>query len=269
MLEYLSAQNIVIAAAVIALLANMLRVAREYERCVVFRLGRFVGAKGPGLVFLIPFIDRIQKVDLRIHTDDIPSQDVITKDNVSVTVNAVVYRRITDAKASVLGVEDVAFATSQVAQTALRSTLGRADLNALLTEQERLSADLQTIIARQVEDWGVAILSVEIKDVQLPESMKRALARRAEAERERRAKVIHAQGELAAARRLSESAAVMSAQPTAMQLRYLQSITEVAAENNTTTIIPLPTELSDLLRLLTGRSENLAPNIEVARKADA
>jgi regulator of protease activity HflC (stomatin/prohibitin superfamily) len=222
---------------------NAVRVLREYERGVVFRLGRFLGVKGPGLVWLLPFLDRLVKVDLRIHTDDVAPQDVITRDNVSVTVNAVVYRRIVDAERAVLRVEDVGFATTQVAQTTLRSALGRADLSTLLAEQERLSGDLQGMIAGQVAVWGVEILSVELKDVQLPVEMRRALARRAEAERERRAKVIHAEGELAAAERLAESARLLSREPSAVHLRYLQSLVEVAAEKNATIVLPLPLEL--------------------------
>ena len=233
----------VAAAVAILVLANTFRVLREYERAVVFRLGRFTGVRGPGLIVLLPFLDRVVKVDQRIYTDDIPPQDVITRDNVSVAVNAVVYRRIVDPQRAILSVEDVAFATAQVAQTTLRSALGRADLDTLLTKQEDLAGDLQSMISQQVADWGVDILSVEMKDVQLPESMKRALAKKAEAERERRAKVIHADGELAAAGQLSRSAEILAEQPTAMHLRFLQSITEVASENNSTTILPLPLQI--------------------------
>lgn len=233
----------VAAAVAILVLANTFRVLREYERAVVFRLGRFTGVRGPGLIVLLPFLDRVVKVDQRIYTDDIPPQDVITRDNVSVAVNAVVYRRIVDPQRAILSVEDVAFATAQVAQTTLRSALGRADLDTLLTKQEDLAGDLQSMISQQVADWGVDILSVEMKDVQLPESMKRALAKKAEAERERRAKVIHADGELAAAAQLSRSAEILAEQPTAMHLRFLQSITEVASENNSTTILPLPLQI--------------------------
>ena len=231
------------AAVAIFVFFNTFRVLREYERAVVFRLGRFQGVRGPGLIVLLPFFDRVVKVDLRIYTDDIPPQDVITRDNVSVTVNAVVYRRIVDPRRAILGVEDVAFATAQVAQTTLRSVLGRADLDTLLTKQEDLGADLQTIVAEQVAEWGVEILAVDMKDVQLPETMKRALAKRAEAERERRAKVIHAAGELSAAEQLSASAEILATQPIAMHLRFLQSITEVASENNSTTILPLPLQI--------------------------
>lgn len=222
------------------LLGNMLRVLREYERAVIFRLGRFVGVNGPGLIFLIPFIDRMVKVDLRIHTVDVPPQDIITRDNVSVTVNAVVYRRIVDAKVAVLSVEDVAYATTQVAQTTLRSAMGRAELDTILAKQEDLVHDLQAMISQQVAAWGVEILAVELKDVQLPEDMKRALARRAEAERERRAKVIHAEGELSAAQRLVDSAHLLEREPSAIHLRFLQSLAEVAAEKNSTVVLPLP-----------------------------
>lgn len=240
MIRFEGVVGLVVAA---VLVANLFRVLREYERAVVFRLGRYVGVKGPGLVWLIPLADRVVKVDLRIHTDDVPPQDVITRDNVSVTVNGVVYRRVVNAELAVLGVEDAAFATAQVAQTTLRSVLGRVDLDALLAQRERLSEDVKTILADQVSRWGVEILGVELKDVLLPESMKRALARKAEAERERRAKVIHAEGELAAAQRLAESAERLSAQPEAIHLRFLQSLVEVAAENNSTWVLPLPLEL--------------------------
>ncbi|MBM3215774.1 slipin family protein [Candidatus Poribacteria bacterium] len=253
-------QWIVLIAFAAVLVGNLVRVMREYERAVMFRLGRFVGVKGPGLVWMIPLFDRLVKVDLRIHTHDVPPQDLITRDNVSVTVNAVVYRRIVDPKAAVLGVEDVNFATTQVAQTTLRSSLGRADLDTLLTERDRLSEDLQATIASQVAQWGVEILSVEIKDIQLPETMKRALARKAEAERERRAKVIHAQGELAAAQRLSEAADTLSTEPAAIHLRFLQSISEVAAERNSTLVVPLPLELLKTLMSGVGAPGEATPS---------
>ncbi|MDE0020676.1 MAG: SPFH domain-containing protein [Candidatus Poribacteria bacterium] len=240
-------QWLLTAAGLAALLYNTFRVFQEYERAVIFRLGKFVKVKGPGLVLLIPFIDRAVKADLRIQTEDIPPQDVITRDSVSITVNAVLYRRVIDPELSVLAVEDAPFATSQASQTALRSALGAADLDAVLTEQERLADDIQAIISEQASGWGIQILSVEMKDVILPEDMKRVLARRAEAERERRAKVIHAEGELSAAERLSQSAQILSQEPFALHLRFLQSLSEVASENNETTVVPLPTELARLL----------------------
>ncbi|GIX07101.1 MAG: membrane protein [Candidatus Poribacteria bacterium] len=220
MAEWITPRNVLIVVVLGVLLYNAVRVLREYERAVVFRLGRFVGVRGPGLVLLLPFVDRIVRVDLRIHSDDIRPQDVITKDNVSVTVNAVVYRRIVDPERAVLGVEDVHFATAQAAQTALRSALGRVDLTTLLSRQEEVVANLQAVLSAQVREWGVEVLSVQMKDVQLPDSMKRALARRAEAERERRAKIIHAQGERAAAEKLVASAELISQEPIALQLRY-------------------------------------------------
>ena len=234
-------------AAAAFLLYHTFRVLQEYERAVIFRLGKFRKVKGPGLILLIPLIDRAVKADLRIHTDDIPPQDVITRDSVSITVNAVAYRRVSDAELSVLAVEDAPFAASQASQTALRSALGSVDLSAVLTDQERLASDLQAVISEQVRPWGLEVLSVEMKDVILPEDMKRALARSAEAERERRAKVIHADGELSSAARLSESAEILAREPFALHLRFLQSVSEVASENNETTVVPLPTELARLL----------------------
>jgi regulator of protease activity HflC (stomatin/prohibitin superfamily) len=224
----------------IIVLANAIRVVREYERLVVFRLGRLVGERGPGLVFLIPLIDRPVKVGLRTVTMDVPSQDIITKDNVTVKVNAVVYFRVIDPKQAVVQVENYLYATSQIAQTTLRSILGQAELDELLAEREKLNTALQQVIDRQTEPWGVKVTTVEVKNVDLPQEMQRAIARQAEAERERRAKIINAEGEYQAATRLTEAATVMAKEPTALQLRYLQTLATIATENNSTTIFPVP-----------------------------
>ena len=226
----------------IIVLANSIRVVREYERLVVFRLGRLVGERGPGLVFLIPLVDRPVKVGLRTVTMDVPSQDVITKDNVTVKVNAVVYFRVIDPKQAVVQVENYLYATSQIAQTTLRSILGQAELDELLAEREKLNLALQQVIDRQTEPWGVKVTTVEVKNVDLPQEMQRAIARQAEAERERRAKIINAEGEYQAATRLTEAATVMAKEPTALQLRYLQTLAEIATENNSTTIFPVPVD---------------------------
>jgi regulator of protease activity HflC (stomatin/prohibitin superfamily) len=232
------------------------RVLREYERAVVFRLGRLVGERGPGLVLLIPGIDRMVRVSLRTRTVGIPPQDVITRDNVTARVDAVAYFRVVDPNASVVDIEDAVKATSQIAQTTLRSVLGKADLDALLSERERLNEDLQQIIDEQTEPWGIKVSTVEIKDVGIPTTMQRAMARQAEAERERRAKVIHAEGEFQAAGKLSEAAAVLSKTPAAIQLRYLQTLSEIGAEQNSTIIFPLPI---DLVKPLLAASEAVAP----------
>jgi len=226
----------------IVVLANAIRVVREYERLVVFRLGRLVGQRGPGLVLLIPLIDRAVKVGLRIVTLDVPPQDIITKDNVSVKVNAVVYFRVVDVQQAVVQVENYLYATSQIAQTTLRSILGQAELDELLAEREKQNAALQQVIDRETEPWGVKVTKVEVKNVDLPQEMQRAIARQAEAERERRAKIINAEGEYQAAQRLTEAAAVIATVPTALQLRYLQTLAEIATENNSTTIFPVPVD---------------------------
>jgi regulator of protease activity HflC (stomatin/prohibitin superfamily) len=230
-------------------LANAVRVVREYERLVVFRLGRLIGEKGPGVVLLIPIIDRAVKVGLRTVTMDVPPQDIITRDNVSVKVNAVIYFRVIDSKQAVVQVENFLYATSQIAQTTLRSILGQQELDELLSEREKLNLALQQVIDRQTEPWGVKVTTVEVKNVDLPQDMQRAIARQAEAERERRAKVINAEGEFQAAQRLAEAAAVISKEPAALQLRYLQTLAEIATENNSTTVFPIPI---DLLSALTG-----------------
>ena len=228
---------------VIILLANAIKVLREYERAVVFRLGRLIGVKGPGLIVIIPFIDRVQVVSLRTVTLDVPPQDVITRDNVSVSVNAVVYFRVMDAAKAVVEVEDYLYATSQLAQTTLRSVLGEVELDTLLAERERINQRLQRIIDEATDPWGVKVTTVEVKHVDLPEGMKRAMARQAEAERERRAKVISALGEYQAAEKLRDAAKVMSESPIAVQLRFLHSLTEVSAEKNSTIIFPVPIDL--------------------------
>jgi regulator of protease activity HflC (stomatin/prohibitin superfamily) len=236
----------------LVLLANAIRVVREYDRLVVFRLGRLVGERGPGLILLIPIIDRAVKVGLRTVTMDVPPQDIITKDNVTVKVNAVIYFRVVSSQEAVVQVENYLYATSQIAQTTLRSILGQAELDELLSEREKLNQALQQVIDRQTEPWGVKVSTVEVKNVDLPQEMQRAIARQAEAERERRAKVINAEGEYQAAARLTEAAAVIAREPAALQLRYLQTLSEIATENNSTTIFPVPI---DLLKAFMGSLE--------------
>jgi len=236
----------------LVLLGNAIRVVREYERLVVFRLGRLVGERGPGLVLLIPIIDRAVKVGLRTVTMDVPPQDIITKDNVTVKVNAVIYFRVVNSQEAVVQVENYLYATSQIAQTTLRSILGQAELDELLSEREKLNQALQQVIDRQTEPWGVKVSTVEVKNVDLPQEMQRAIARQAEAERERRAKVINAEGEYQAATRLAEAAAIISREPAALQLRYLHTLAATATENNSTTIFPVPI---DLLKAFMGSME--------------
>ena len=228
---------------IIFILATAIRVLREYERGVIFRLGRLVGAKGPGLFLLIPIIDRMVKVGLRTIAMDIPPQDIITKDNVSVKVNAVLYFRVMEPEKAIVEVEDFLYATSQLAQTTLRSVLGQAELDELLSARDKINRELQGIIDSHTDPWGIKVSLVEVKHVDLPQDMQRAMARQAEAERERRAKVIHADGEFQASRQLSEAAKVMSENSIALQLRFLQTINEVASENNSTLVLPLPIEL--------------------------
>lgn len=227
------------------LLASAVRVLREYERAVIFRLGRLKvrGNKGPGIVLLIPIIDRMVKVTLRTVAMDIPPQDVITKDNVSVKVNAVLYFRVMEPDKAITEVQDYLYATSQLAQTTLRSVLGGAELDEMLAEREKINASLQEIIDRHSDPWGVKVTLVEIKHVDLPQEMQRAIAKQAEAERERRAKIIHAEGEFQASQKLRDAAEVISPFPQALQLRFLQTLTEVAAENNSTIVFPLPIDL--------------------------
>ena len=228
---------------VIIILISAIKVLREYERGVVFRLGRLVGEKGPGLVIIIPIVDRLLKVSLRIVTMDVPPQDVITKDNVSVKVNAVVYFRVMDPRKAIVAVEDYLYATSQIAQTTLRSVLGEGELDELLSKREKINSQLQKIIDEQTDPWGIKVSAVEVKHVDLPVEMQRAIARQAEAERTRRAKVIHAEGEFQAAQKLFEAASVMGKEPVAFQLRFLQTLTEVAAEKNSTLVFPVPIDL--------------------------
>jgi len=227
----------------VPLLPFSIRIVSEYERGVIFRLGRLIGAKGPGLFILVPIVDRMVKVDLRTVTLDVPAQEAITRDNVTVKVNAVIYFRVVEPNAAVVRIVDYVRATSQIAQTTLRSVLGQSDLDELLGERERINQRLQKIIDEQTEPWGVKVSTVEVKDVELPSTMQRAMARQAEAERERRAKVISADGEFQASERLRDAAAVMAQQPITVQLRYLQTLTEVAAENNSTIVFPIPIDL--------------------------
>jgi len=234
---------IVIAVLIIMFLASAIRILNEYERGVIFRLGRLIGSKGPGLVIIIPIIDKLQKVSLRLVTLDVPSQDVITRDNVSVKVNAVVYFRVMVPNQAIVEVENFLYATSQLAQTTLRSVCGQAELDELLAEREKINARLQEILDRQTDPWGIKVSNVEVKHIDLPDEMKRAMAKQAEAERERRAKVIHAEGEFQAANKLVQAADVMAPNPVTLQLRYLQTLREVASENNSTTLFPIPLDL--------------------------
>ena len=225
------------------ILPSALRILREYERAVVFRLGKLIGAKGPGLVFLIPIVDRMVRMDLRVITINVAKQEVMTRDNVPVTVDAVVYFKIIDPVSAVIKVENFLQATSLIAQTTLRSVLGQSELDELLAHREMINRTLQEIIDRHTGPWGVKVTAVEVRDVMLPDTMKRAMARQAETERERRAKVINAEGEFQAAEKLVQAAAMIAVQPIALQLRYLQTINEISGDRNTTTIIPLPIEL--------------------------
>jgi regulator of protease activity HflC (stomatin/prohibitin superfamily) len=234
---------IIVVGFIVLYLLNCLKVLREYERGVIFRLGRVLPApKGPGLIFVFAPIDRIIRVSLRLVTMDIPPQDVITRDNVSVKVNAVVYFRVMEPLKAIIEVQDYLYATSQLAQTTLRSVLGEVDLDDLLSEREKLNAQLQDILDKHTDPWGIKVQLVEMKHVDLPDNMVRAIARQAEAERERRAKVIHADGEFQAASRLTDAANIISVNPQALQLRYLQTLTEIATEKNSTIIFPLPIE---------------------------
>ncbi len=225
------------------ILANAVRILREYERGIIFRLGRLMGTRGPGLILLIPIVDRMVKVSLRIVTMDVPGQDVITRDNVSVKVNAVVYFRVMEASKAVVEVEDFLYATSMISQTTLRSVLGQVDLDDLLSQREKINQQLQKIIDDQTEPWGVKVTVVEVKNVDLPQEMQRAIAAQAEAERAKRAKVIHAEGEFQAAEKLAAAAKVIGKEPAGIQLRFLQTLTEVATEKNSTTIFPVPIDL--------------------------
>lgn len=228
---------------VIIFLANALKVLPEYERGVLFRLGRFSGVKGPGLIFIIPVIDRLVRVSLRIVALDVPPQDIISRDNVTLKVSAVVYFRVLEADRAIIQVENYLYATSQLAQTTLRSVLGHVELDELLANRDKINRELQEILDKHTEPWGVKVANVEVKNIDLPQEMQRAIAKQAEAEREKRAKIIHAEGEMQASAKLAEAAKILAVEPTALQLRYLQTLTEIAAEKNSTTIFPVPIDL--------------------------
>ncbi len=232
---------VIILAAIV--LPQALRILREYERGVIFRLGKLLGAKGPGLILLIPMVDRMVKMDLRVVTIDVAKQEVMTRDNVPVTVDAVVYFRVIDPIAAVVKVENFWKATSLIAQTTLRSVLGQAELDELLSHREKINQTLQEIIDRQTDPWGIKVTAVEVKDVVLPDGMKRAMAKQAEAERERRAKIVNAEGEFQAAEKMVQAAAMISKEPIALQLRFLQTMREISSEHNTTTFLPVPIDL--------------------------
>jgi regulator of protease activity HflC (stomatin/prohibitin superfamily) len=245
-MEQFSITLIAIVFFIIIILAKAIRILREYERAVVFRLGRLIGrngVRGPGLILLIPFIDKMVKVSLRTVVMDVPTQDVITQDNVSIKVNAVVYSRVIEPQKAIVGVENYLMATSQISQTTLRSVLGQSELDDLLSQREKINVKLQQIIDAHTEPWGVKVGNVEVKQIDLPQEMQRAMAKQAEAERERRSKVIAAEGEFQASQRLSDAAKILSDQPSALTLRYLQTLKEIAAENNSTTIFPVPIDL--------------------------
>jgi regulator of protease activity HflC (stomatin/prohibitin superfamily) len=234
---------IVIVVLVVMFLISAIKILNEYERAVLFRLGRIRNIKGPGLIIIIPGIDKIVRIDMRTITMDVPPQDVITKDNVSIKVNAVVYFRVLNANAAVVNVENYLFATSQLAQTTLRSVCGQVELDELLSEREKINLHLQEILDRSTDPWGIKVSLVEVKHIDLPEEMKRAMAKQAEAERERRAKVINAEGEFQAAQKLIDAAALMETRPMSLQLRYLQTLNQIASENNSTTVFPIPIDL--------------------------
>jgi len=249
----LSAGVVILAVAVLA--SSAIKVVQEYERGVIFRLGRLVGAKGPGLFFIIPIIDRMVKVDLHVVTLDIPAQEAITKDNVTVRVNAVAYFRVVDPQEAIVKVEDFRRATFQIAQTSLRSVLGQSELDDLLARRDEINSRLQHIIDEQTEPWGIKVSIVEVKDVELPDTMKRAMARQAEAEREKRAKIIHAEGEFVASQQLTAAAEVIAREPAAIQLRYLQTLTEIAVEKNSTILFPVPIEFARAFQLSLSKPE--------------
>ena len=253
------ALGIIVVVAFFALIAigSSVRILREYERGVIFRLGRLIAQKGPGLILLIPFIDRMVKVDLRTVTLNIPPQEVITRDNVPAGVNAVAYFRVIDPRKAITEVENYLLATSQISQTALRSVLGKAELDQLLADRERLNEELQKIIDESTEPWGVKVTAVEIKDVEIPEQMQRAMARQAEAERERRAKIINSEGEFQAAQKLTDAADIISTNPASLQLRYLQTLLEIGSNQNTTVVFPLPMDVLEpfLNKMKTGTRE--------------
>jgi len=236
----------------IVLLANALKILPEYERGVLFRLGRLKGVRGPGLIFIIPGIDRLVRVSLRIVALDVPSQDVISRDNATVKVSAVVYFRVMEAEKAIVQVENYLYATSQLAQTTLRSVLGQVELDELLANREKINQELQQILDGHTGPWGVKVTTVEVKNIDLPQEMQRAIAKQAEAERERRAKIIHAEGEMQASEKLAQAAKILAEQPSSLQLRYLQTLTEIAAEKNSTTIFPVPV---DIIKMFLDRKE--------------
>jgi regulator of protease activity HflC (stomatin/prohibitin superfamily) len=244
---------------VVSILASAIKIVQEYERGVIFRLGRLHGAKGPGLFIIIPLIDRMVKVDLRVVTLDVPSQEAITRDNVTVKVNAVVFFRVVDPSAAVVQVEDFRRATWNISQTTLRNVLGQSELDELLSKREDINQKLQKIIDDATEPWGIKVGIVEVKDVELPQSMQRAMAKQAEAEREKRAKITHAEGEFAAARNLAEAADLMAQHPVSIQLRYLQTLTEISAEKNSTILFPVPVDLLEGLRLIVREKGGTGP----------
>jgi regulator of protease activity HflC (stomatin/prohibitin superfamily) len=235
--------TIILILVILVLLSKAIYVLREYERGVMFRLGRLTGVRGPGFLLIIPFIDRMVRVQLRIVTMDVPPQDVITKDNVSVKVNAVVYFRVFEPDKAIVEVQDYNYATSQLSQTTLRSVIGAAELDELLSKREKINQELQSILDKATDSWGIKVSAVEVKHVDLPEGMQRAIARQAEAERERRAKVIHADGEYQASEKLSQAAHVLAAEPTSIQLRFLQTLNEIAVEKNSTIVFPVPIDI--------------------------
>jgi len=243
MLGTLSMPTLVVIVLVVMFLVSAIKILSEYERAVIFRLGRIRDAKGPGLIIIIPGIDKMVRVDMRTITMDVPPQDVITKDNVSIKVSAVVYFRVMDANSAVTNVENYLYATSQLAQTTLRSVCGQMELDEILSEREKINMNLQEILDRSTEPWGIKVSLVEVKHIDLPEEMKRSMAKQAEAERERRAKVINAEGEFQAAQKMIEAAALMETQPMSLQLRYLQTLNKIASENNSTTVFPIPIDL--------------------------
>ncbi|TAL66839.1 MAG: slipin family protein [Bacteroidetes bacterium] len=240
---FMSAPFLIIVAFFVIVLFSALKILREYERAVIFRLGRLIGVKGPGLIILIPFIDKMVRVSLRTVAMDVQPQDVITKDNISIKVNAVLYFRVVEADRAIVSVENYLFATNQIAQTTLRSILGQSDMDELLSERDRINKKLQEIIDDHTEPWGIKVSAVEVKQIDLPIEMQRAMAKQAEAERERRSKIINADGEFQASQKLTDAATIIESHPIALQLRYLQTLSDIATEKNSTTIFPIPIDL--------------------------
>lgn len=265
-MEFITVLGAIVIVFLALVLFSSIRVVQEYERGVVFRLGRLVGARGPGLILLIPFVERMLKIDLRTVTMDIPAQEVITEDNVTVRVNAVAYFRVVDPNEAVVNVADYIRATSQIAQTTLRSVLGQSSLDDLLSQRERINQRLQQIIDEHTEPWGIKVSVVEVKDVELPQTMQRAMARQAEAERDKRAKIIHAEGEFQASAQLAEAAEVINRNPVTIQLRYLQTLTEIGAEQNTTIVFPIPIDMvTAFMNKMTGSDVSEPPRTSPAQ----